>query len=176
MVTTENGSLRDMARRIEHRTTSRWPARDVYAALVDQTYLRDRLAELGGTDPELVAFTTTDQSTSYQLKQGVPADKLPSVARGLLGGDLVIDRAESWTEAGHAGTVEVTLNGVPGRLDGTITLADTAAGGSELTLTGQVKVGIPLMGGKLEALIAEQVALLLDKESEFTAEWLARRA
>lgn len=175
MVTTVNGSLRAMARRIEHRTTSRWPAEDVYAALVDETYLRDRLAELGGTNPELVAFTATDQSTSYQLKQGVPADKLPSVARGLLGGDLVIDRAESWTEAGRTGTVEVTLNGVPGRLDGTITLADTASG-SELTLTGQVKVGIPIMGGKLEAMIAEQVALLLDKEAEFTSEWLARRA
>ncbi len=147
----------------------------MYAALVDETHLRDRLAALGGTDPELVAFTTTGTSTSYQLKQGVPADKLPSVARGLLGGDLVIDRAESWTEAGYAGTVEVTLNGVPGRLDGTITLADTASG-SELTLTGQVKVGIPLMGGKLETLIAEQVALLLDKETEFTAEWLDRRA
>ncbi|MFD1148963.1 DUF2505 domain-containing protein [Saccharothrix hoggarensis] len=164
-----------MARRIEHRTTSRWPAGDVYAALVDETYLRDRLAALGGTDPELVAFTTTDQSTSYQLKQGVPADRLPSMARGLLGGDLVIHRAESWTGAGRAGTVEVTLDGVPGRLDGTVTLADTASG-SELTLVGQVKVGIPLMGGKLEALIAEQVAQLLDKETEFTAEWLARRA
>lgn len=147
----------------------------MYAALVDETHLRDRLAALGGKDPELVAFTTTGTSTSYQLKQGVPADRLPSVARGLLGGDLVIDRAESWTEAGYAGTVEVTLNGVPGRLDGTITLADTASG-SELTLTGQVKVGIPLMGGKLETLIAEQVALLLDKETEFTAEWLDRRA
>ncbi|MBB5806373.1 hypothetical protein F4560_006141 [Saccharothrix ecbatanensis] len=164
-----------MARRIEHRTTSRRPARDVYAALVDETYLRERLDALGGTDPRLVAFTTTETSTSYQLRQGVPADKLPSVARGLLGGDLVIDRAESWTEAGYAGTVEVTLNGVPGRLDGTITLADTASG-SELTLTGQVKVGIPLMGGKLETLIAEQVALLLDKETEFTAEWLDRHA
>ncbi|MBB5954687.1 hypothetical protein FHS29_001257 [Saccharothrix tamanrassetensis] len=165
-----------MARRIEHLTTSRWPASDVYAALVDETYLRDRLDVLGGSDAALVAFTRTDATTSYQLKQGVPADKLPSVARGVLGGDLVIDRAESWTEAGHTGTVEVTLNGVPGRLDGTITLADVAGNGSELTLVGQVKVGIPLIGGKLESLIAEQVALLLDKEAEFTTEWLARRA
>ena len=31
------------------------------------------------------------------------------------------------------------------------------------------------MGGKLEKLIAEQVAVLLDKESEFTSEWLANR-
>ncbi|WP_433266136.1 DUF2505 domain-containing protein [Actinosynnema sp. CS-041913] len=165
-----------MARRIEHLTTSRWPASDVYAALVDEAYLRDRLAVLGGTGAELVAFNRTVGTTSYQLKQGVPADRLPSVARGILGGDLVIDRAEAWTEAGYTGTVEVVLNGVPGRLDGTITLADTDGDGSELTLVGQVKVSIPLVGGKLEDLIVEQVALLLDKESEFTAEWLARRA
>ena len=40
---------------------------------------------------------------------------------------------------------------------------------------GEVKVSIPLMGGKLEKMIAEQVAVLLDKESEFTSEWLANR-
>ncbi|RKT57936.1 DUF2505 domain-containing protein [Saccharothrix australiensis] len=165
-----------MARRIEHLTTSRRPASDVYSALVDDAYLRDRLAALGGVGAELVAFNRTDTTTSYQLRQGIPAEKLPSVARGVLGGDLLIDRAESWTEAGYAGTVEVTLGGVPGRLDGTITLADAAGGGSELTLVGQVKVGIPLVGGKLESLIVEQVAVLLDKEAEFTTEWLARRA
>ncbi|MEU4802309.1 DUF2505 domain-containing protein [Actinosynnema sp. NPDC023587] len=165
-----------MARRIEHLTTFPRPASEVYAALVDESHLRDRLAALGGVDAALVAFTTTEGTTSYQLKQGVPADRLPPVARGVLGGDLVIDRAESWTEAGRAGTVEVTLNGVPGRLDGTFTLVDTAGGGSELTLAGQVKVGIPLMGGKLEGLIAEQVAVLLENETEFTTEWLARRA
>lgn len=165
-----------MARRIEHLTKSSRPASEVYAALVDEGYLRDRLAVLGGNDAALVAFTTTGGTTSYQLRQGVPADRLPSVARGLLGGDLVIDRAEAWTGAGRTGTVEVTLNGVPGRLDGTLTLVDAAGGGCELTLTGQVKVGIPLMGGKLEALIAEQVGVLLDAEAEFTTEWLARRA
>jgi len=104
----------------------------------------------------------------------VPAEHLPSIAKSLLGGDLVIHRVEVWTGAGTTGTVEVTLNGVPGRLDGTIVLADDA-GGSRMTLTGQVKVSIPLMGGKLEAMIAEQVAALLDKENEFTTEWLANR-
>ncbi|WP_367134531.1 DUF2505 domain-containing protein [Saccharothrix sp. HUAS TT1] len=164
-----------MARRIEHRTTSRRPARDVYAALVDETYLRDRLAVLGGADPELITFTSTGGTTSYQLKQGVSAEHLPPFARGVLGGDLVITRTETWTEAGLTGTIEGLLKGVPGRLEGTITLSDTPTG-SELLLVGQTKVGIPLVGGKVESLIAEQVALLLDKETEFTSEWLARHA
>ncbi|MBY8847948.1 DUF2505 domain-containing protein [Saccharothrix longispora] len=164
-----------MARRIEHRTTSPRTAAEVYAALVDEGYLRDRLAVLGGRDAELVAFRKTGQSTTYQLKQGVAAEHLPSFARGVLGGDLVITRTETWTAAGLTGTIEGVLNGVPGRLEGTITLTDTASG-SDLTLTGQTKVGIPFVGGKVEALIAEQVAVLLDKESGFTTEWLARHA
>ncbi|MCS7483044.1 DUF2505 domain-containing protein [Umezawaea endophytica] len=163
-----------MARRIEHHTTSTWPVQDVFQALVDERYLRDRLAVLGGTDAQLVSFSSANGKTSYQLKQGVPAEHLPSVAKSLLGGDLVIHRTEVWTAAGTTGTVEVTLNGVPGRLDGTIVLAGDA-GGSRTTLTGQVKVSIPLMGGKLEAMIAEQVSALLDKENEFTTEWLANR-
>lgn len=147
----------------------------MYAALVDEGYLRDRLAVLGGEEAELVTFTTTGQSTTYQLRQGVAAEHLPSIARGALGGDLVITRTETWTEAGLTGTVEGVLNGVSGRIEGTITLADTA-GGSELHLVGQVKVGIPLIGGKIEGLVADQVAKLLDKETEFTSEWLERRA
>ena len=94
------------------------------------------------------------------------------MAKSLLGGDLVIKRVESW--AAGAGTVEVTLSGVPGRLDGGFTVTDNGSG-SKVTLTGEVKVSIPLMGGKLEKVIAEQVVVLLDKESEFTSEWLANR-
>jgi hypothetical protein len=161
-----------MARRIEHHTTSPHSAEKVYGALVDETFLRDRLASIGGNDAELVTFSTSGGRTSYQLKQGVPAEHLPSIAKSLLGGDLVIERIENW--AAGAGTVEVTINGVPGRLDGAFTVTNNGAG-SKTTLVGEVKVSIPLMGGKLEKLIAEQVVVLLNKESEFTSEWLANR-
>ncbi|MBP2339558.1 DUF2505 domain-containing protein [Saccharothrix coeruleofusca] len=164
-----------MARRIEHLTTSSWPARDVFAALVDEDYLRERLEVLGGKDAALEAYTSAGGTTSYQLRQGLSAEQLPSMARGVLGGDLVIHRAEAWTEAGRTGTAEVTIDGVPGRLDGTLTVADRGEG-CALTLTGQIKVSIPLVGGKIEAMIAEQVVKLLDRENEFTSAWLARHA
>ncbi|MEU7480011.1 DUF2505 domain-containing protein [Lentzea sp. NPDC042327] len=161
-----------MARRIEHHTTSPRSAEEVFGAMVDETHLRDRLAAIGGPNAELISFTSVEGKTSYQLKQGVPAEHLPSVAKAALGGDLVIQRTENW--AAGAGTVEVTISGVPGRLDGAFTITDDGAG-SKLTLTGEVKVGIPLMGGKLEKMIAEQVAVLIDKESEFTSRWLENR-
>ncbi|MCX2948079.1 DUF2505 domain-containing protein [Lentzea sp. NEAU-D7] len=161
-----------MARRIEHHTTSPHSAEKVFGAMVDETYLRDRLAAIGGKDAQLVTYSSTGEKTSYQLKQGVPAEHVPSAVRAALGGDLVIQRTETW--AAGAGTVEVAVNGVPGRLEGSFTVLDNGSG-SKLTLSGEVKVSIPFLGGKIEKLIAEQVAVLLDKESEFTSQWLASR-
>ncbi|WP_394615139.1 DUF2505 domain-containing protein [Lentzea sp. JNUCC 0626] len=161
-----------MARRIEHHTTSPHSAEKVFGALTDETFLRDRLAAIGGPGSTLVTFDQTDERTSYQLKQGVPAEHVPSAIKAALGGDLVINRTETW--AAGAGTVEVLVQGVPGRLEGSFTVLDNGSG-SKLTLSGEVKVGIPFLGGKIEKLIAEQVAVLLDKESEFTSEWLANR-
>lgn len=161
-----------MARRIEHHTTSPHSAEKVFGAMVDETHLRDRLAAIGGSNAELVTFSSTGAKTTYQLKQGVPAEHLPSAVKAALGGDLVIQRTETW--AAGAGTVEVAVGSVPGRLEGAFTVLGNGSG-SKTTLTGEVRVGIPLLGGKLEKLIAEQVAVLLDKESEFTSEWLANR-
>ncbi|MEV6712225.1 DUF2505 domain-containing protein [Lentzea sp. NPDC051208] len=161
-----------MARRIEHHTTSPHSAEKVFGAMVDETYLRDRLAAIGGKDAQLVTYSSTGEKTSYQLKQGVPAEHVPSAVKAALGGDLVIQRTETW--AAGAGTVEVTVNGVPGRLEGAFTVLDNGSG-SKVTLSGEVKVSIPFLGGKIEKLIAEQVAVLLDKESGFTSQWLASR-
>ncbi|KAA2264881.1 DUF2505 domain-containing protein [Solihabitans fulvus] len=164
-----------MARRIEHLTTASWPADRVHHALVDPTYLRDRLAAIGGVGAELVAHNAANGTVAYQLRQGVPAAELPSMARSFLGGDLVIKRVETWRTAGdgYEGTFEATINGVPGEVTGTMSLADTGSGGSELALRGQARVGIPLVGGKFEELIVEQVGKLLDKEAAFTMSWLA---
>jgi hypothetical protein len=161
-----------MARRIEHHTTSPHSAEKVFGAMVDETYLRDRLAAIGGKDAQLVTYSSTGEKTSYQLKQGVPAEHVPSAVKAALGGDLVIQRTETW--AAGAGTVEVAVNGVPGRLEGSFTILDNGSG-AKVTLSGEVKVSIPFLGGKIEKLIAEQVAVLLDKESEFTSQWLASR-
>ncbi|MDX8055336.1 DUF2505 domain-containing protein [Lentzea sp. BCCO 10_0798] len=161
-----------MARRIEHHTTSPHSAEKVFGAMVDETYLRDRLAAIGGKDAQLVTYSSTGEKTSYQLKQGVPAEHVPSAVKAALGGDLVIQRTETW--AAGAGTVEVAVNGVPSRLDGSFTILDNGSG-AKVTLSGEVKVSIPFLGGKIEKLIAEQVAVLLDKESEFTSQWLASR-
>ncbi|WP_243790264.1 DUF2505 domain-containing protein [Saccharopolyspora gloriosae] len=170
-----------MARRIEHRSTSEWPASQVHAALIDLDYLRERLAELGGTRNELVKHTVDGDAVRFEVRQGVRTDSLPPVARTVVGaGDLVIDRSESWRreQDGHyTGEIAAEVAGVPCTITGSMWLRDQATGtdASEFLVDGEVRVNMPFVGGKLEDLVADQVQKLLAAEERFTTEWLARR-
>lgn len=173
-----------MARRIEHRSTSERPAAEVYRARVDPAFLEARLAELGGSNAALVNHAATgEDSVQFQLRHAVSADRLPTVARSVVGGDLTIDRSESWRreEDGHyTGEIAAEIAGAPCSITGSMWLRDLAEpdGGaiSELVVSGGVKVNLPFVGGKLEDLVVDQIQKLLADEERFATEWLARQA
>ena len=164
-----------MARRIEHRTRSASDAKTVYAAVVNADYLNQRLAALGGTNAQLFDYKQNGDATSYRLRHGVAAQDLPAAIRPLLGGDLKIDRVESWRaepDGSYSGTVRVTIPGMPGDLTGAMKLNDVQGGGSQVLVTGSVSIPIPLFGGKVEESVADQLGKLLDAEQKFTENWL----
>lgn len=166
-----------MARRIEHRSRYGWDVHAVYAALVDPDYLADRLAVLGGQGAELVEHEAGPDGAEYRVKHGVAAKDLPGVVRSLLGGDLTIDRRETWRPDGagrYTGTILVTIPGMPGELTGEHRLTAVEAGDTERVIIGTVKVPIPLVGGKVEESVGGQIRQLLDAEHAFTEEWLGK--
>ncbi|TDQ46744.1 uncharacterized protein DUF2505 [Actinomycetospora succinea] len=165
-----------MPRRITHRATWDAPAETVYAELVDADHLRERLAELGGNDPALLEHAVDDSGARLRLRHSVPVEFLPSVVRRFTGDDLVLDRHETWTPragGGYDGTFEVTVRGLPGTMSGTQRLSDNG-GGAVSEVDGQATVSVPMVGGKIEGVVVEQVGNLLDAEDAFTRRRLAR--
>lgn len=158
---------------MEHRARFATPAATVHAAIVDPAYLDDRLQALGGTNAAVVDRSEQAGVVTYRVRQGLAAEHLPPAVRTLLKGDLVVDRTETW-KPDRTGTVHATIPGVPGEISGTFTLTDSGAG-SEWVTDLSVKVGIPLIGGRIEKAIGEQVVKLLANEATFTEKWLARQ-
>jgi hypothetical protein len=158
---------------MEHRARFATPADTVHAALADPAYLADRLEALGGTNASIVDRSQQGDEVTYRVRQGLAAEHLPSAVRTLLKGDLVVDRTETW-RGDHTGSVKATIPGVPGEISGRMRLSDTDSG-SEWVTSLEVKVSIPLIGGKIEKSIGEQVVKLLANEAVFTEKWLARR-
>jgi hypothetical protein len=173
-----------MARRIEHRSTSERPAAEVYRTLIDPAFLKARLAELGGSSAMLVNHAKTgEDAAQFQLRHGVSADSLPALARSVVGGDLTIDRSESWRreeDDHYTGEIAAEIPGAPCSITGSMWLRDLAdphgAAVSELVISGGVKVNLPFLGGKMEDLVVDQIEKLLADEDRFITEWLARRA
>jgi hypothetical protein len=54
-------------------------------------------------------------------------------------------------------------------------LRDIAAG-SELRVRTDVTVQVPLLGGRIEATVGDQILKLLEAETAFTLDWLTRNA
>ncbi len=162
-----------MASRIEHSTTFPHPFDQVLAAFTSESALRKRLDEIGGKDAELLSHEKSASTISYRMRQGIPSEKLPSVVSKLYSGDLHVEREQQWQVSGDAanGTATASVTGVPGSITARSELTPQDDG-TALRITGEVKVNVPLIGGKIERTITGQIEQLLELESQHVAETL----
>ena len=163
-----------MSRRIEHSSSYAFPVTQVHAGLFTEQYWRDRLDEVGGPGATLDQVTTGPGTISVAMSQSIPAEHLPSIVSKVRPGDLVIKRTETWgtLDGDHAeGTFTAEVVGAPATISGTQTLkADGSR--ANVQVEGKAEVRIPLIGGKIENAIADEVLRLIAKEQEFTEQWL----
>jgi hypothetical protein len=167
-----------MSRQIDFRSVSPYTADEVYATMVDPDYLRARLERIGGPGAALLAHSADVNGAHYRLRLGLDGKDLPSVVRAVLSGDVTIERDERWTrqDSGrYVGDVDVAIPGAPASATGAMRLRDLPDGGSELSVRADVRVSVPLIGGKIEGVVGEQVQRLLAAETAFTQTWLGTR-
>lgn len=105
--------------------------------------------------------------------------ELPRGAPGFLERFLPRDgrvlQTDTWAAAqdgSRRGTWTVEIPGAPAALSGSMRL-EPHPEGSRYTLQGDVKVSVPLIGGKAERFIADLVVKLVDKEAALLTDALA---
>lgn len=170
-----------MARRMEHTVAFAAPASHIHAQFTSEDYWRSLAEVYRGLNArtELTLFRSDERGTDIALRQVMPRDDLPPVARRVMPVDLVITREQHFApfddgaERAH-GTFAASMPRAPGRLDGRYELSGTPAG-SSLRVRSYCKVSVPLVGGTLEDLILTNMRKLFDGERRFTAEWVADR-
>jgi hypothetical protein len=166
-----------MARSVDYRSTLAFPAEKVFAAMTDEAYLQARLRELGGPGSQLLELEASPETARYKLKQGLSESDLPPIVGKVMNGDLAIVRTETLNRTApgsYSGDVEVAIPGAPASAAGSMTLADDGAG-SLFEVHADVTVRVPLIGGKIEEIVADQVRKLLEAETAFTIHWLGSR-
>jgi len=108
---------------------------------------------------------------SLTLDQEQRTDDLPSFARTFAGHSTRAIQREEWDDT-TGGTLRIDTPGKPSSMAGTITLQPDGSGTREVVEL-EIKVKVPLIGGKLEKLMAEKVAAGMDAEHGVGVAWLA---
>jgi len=149
---------------------------NVHRALRSKKYWLARLADSGVDEARLDSITLgTDGGVEVVTTQVIGSSRLPGFVSQFHRGDLQIRREETWTPLiDRRATAAITggIAGAPVRVDGAAELAPSDAG-ARLSFNATVTVRVPLVGGKLETFIGNQLVDLLNAEQRFTTRWLA---
>jgi hypothetical protein len=148
----------------------------VYRAFSDERYWLARLAGSGADKTTLDAMEpTADHGVDVVTTQTLRADRLPGVVTQFHHGDLSFVREETWgpiLDGQAKAVVKGSIPGAPAALSGTAVLVPAGSEGCRLEFKATVEVRIPLVGGKVENFIGNQLVDLLIAEQRFTTEWL----
>ncbi len=152
----------------------------VLRALRDEGYWLARLADSGADDATLDSMRSgQDGSIDVITTQVLRSDRLPGVVTQFHRGDLCVRREESWgpvTNGEATATVVGSILDAPATLSGTAMLAPLPESGARMKFRATVEVRIPLVGGKLENFISNQLVELLIAEQRFTTLWISDSA
>ena len=99
-------------------------------------------------------------------------DDLPGFARTFAGDSTQAVQRETWSSAA-GGDLAIEAPGKPTTMAGTIRLEPAGSGTTEVVEL-EIKVKVPLIGGKLEKLMAEKVTAGMDAEHGVGVDWLSR--
>ena len=141
---------------------------EVLSMLTDSAF-RERVLER----MQVVRGDVTVEGDVVTIEQVQSAKGLPSFATKLVGDEIRIVQVEAWRAPDRA-DVEVTIPGKPGEMTGSATLTESGGRTTE-RVDLEVTVRIPLVGGKIEGLIADMLGKALDTEHRTGVEWLAAR-
>ncbi|MGA9872591.1 MAG: DUF2505 domain-containing protein [Rhodococcus sp. (in: high G+C Gram-positive bacteria)] len=161
-----------MSRDFEFTINSEYTPAEVHEALTSEEQWLARFAKAQKTDGyELTKHE--DGGITVDIEEEVGTSELPGFVKKVITGRLLVTRTDHWGpfETDRAdGTLAGGASAVKAKVEGTTTLRPSGSG-TVLTVKGRTTVKIPLIGGKIEALINDMVKDMVDQETGETVEW-----
>jgi hypothetical protein len=131
---------------------------------------RERVAEAMDVISAEVDLQRDGDRFTLTVDQLQRTDDLPSFARTFAGESTQAIQHETWSGP-QGGDLSIEAPGKPTTIAGTIRLEPDGAGTKEVVEL-EIKVKVPLIGGKLEKLMAEKVRAGMDQEHAVGVDYL----
>ena len=152
----------------------RYPGRtveEVRAMLADAEFRQAVCTYQQVEDSAVTIEEYDDGSMTVDLDRTYGTAMVPSFARKFVGATIDLVQREEWTTPTEA-SFDVSIPGKPGEMTGSAKLVQQGADAVE-TVTMDVRVAIPLIGGRLEDLVAGLLKDAFRAENKVGLKWLA---
>ena len=165
-----------MGKRFARVVDSAVDVETVYGVLSGEQWAAQRAEHLHD-DSQLISRTdTAGGGVTLVISRALP-DGIPGFLQKFLPANPRATTTDVWgpsVDGVRRATWSAEISGAPASLRGTMTIEPTATGNRH-TIDGEVRVPVPLLGGKAEAFIAEQIGRLADAEAGVVATVLTER-
>lgn len=142
------------------------PAESLFRFFTDPDFFVRKYVEQGATNVHVTHAGITGSRSTITVSRDVPVEvPVPSFARSLVPSHITLVQTDAWDTATRTGSLLIEFKGMPVRVNCNITLRDTADGAVE-ELDFDIRVNVPLLGGKLEALLAQDLRLKFQRDTE----------
>ena len=146
--------MRELEISFDHRGS----AETLYGRLTDPVFLKAQALAVGALKAEVIESGIAAAGPRTVVRQSVEAD-VPRALSRVLPSTIETTEYNEWSADGagtYRSTWKVDLSGVPVSLKGRTTISAVNSG-STFRLTVEVKASVPLIGGKIESLIVENI-------------------
>lgn len=160
-----------MALRVEYAFEA--GVEDVHAVLTDPEFLREYGRATHSRD-----VSVTASAAGSRLHRVMPTDAVPPFAKSFLGDEVPVLEVVTWEEPAADGSrsaslaVDAAAGSRQARLRGSLVLTP-AGGGCGLLAEGDVRVNVPLVGGRLAPLVVQVLESALRRQCALAAARLA---
>ncbi len=159
-----------MATRVTQELTYDATLTDVGEMLMEPAF-REQVCDAQGAVRKTVSVGADGAGMKVVVDMVQPTDGIPGFAKKFVGDEINLVQTERWSDIEN-GRIEVLIPGRPGQMNGTVTLREEGGTTTE-TVDMEVRVSIPLVGGKIESLIADLLRKALRAENAVGRQYLA---
>ncbi len=127
----------------------------VLALFCDPDYFARHQALIGSTDFEQLEHRDDGNSSYVKFRYQVASD-VPAFAKKILGETSEVTHEESWDRSTGRGRVIIDVATLPGTLECEARVEEAGAACRKV-FDWEIKVKLPLIGGKIEKVVAEDI-------------------
>lgn len=153
-------------------------AADVLQHITSEDYLLFRYRDPTQLDFALEQLQNDDEVHEVRIVRIYGTDKVPRMARRIVGSRLELVQTQSWNRSGPAfsGRMRLEVSGVPGHIEGTLNLDDHVDGQSQMSAQGGIDVRVPLIGRQIEKMLVDRAEEGFATSMNSIQRWLAKQA